>query len=543
MAATGSRKQQSRKHDGPTGRRTNRTVTNQCNIATCHIKDLKTERYAPMEDPTSTSEIHVDASTSEQSHLLREHSTSAASKGESHNEDSSIWAFFCSDRNFRLYILSGLISHAGEWFAYIACVRFIEDISDEDETDGNVNEGGDGVGREASSSALAISILVILRLLPKMFFSALGGLLSDSTDRKRTMICLDTMSALMSLGYLGAIRSKSLLLMYAIVFGQEIIEALYLPSSEAMYPQLTPTSKLMEQGCVWTEGAYAVISAFGAGLGGFCVAWFGLQFCFVLDCCTGLTSAALLCLMSGEWAADSEDEDDSDCIEEDYQSVSPPDSNNEGAESSYCSMMVSGFNYIWNGSVFPFVFIKATGMLLYGAVEVIAVAFSEQNSGPNESSQRLGIIYTSYGLGCVFGPFVSNLCTDIERPRTLMLASAASFGLIAFSWGGLALIDSFVGICILMALSSLGAEILWLDSDLLILSHSKNQFLGRVSALDDSLSVSFEAFSALLAGLLQGQAHLSTDKVCWVFAAIGVLCAGIWALFITVHNKRNRPGE
>ena len=481
----------------------------------------------------------LDASTTEQSPLVRVNSSSADAADKSDNEES-IWAFFCSDRNFRLYILSGLISHAGEWFAYIACVRFIEDISNEDKAGGNANKSGDGDGSEVSSSALAISMLVILRLLPKVFFSALGGLLSDSTDRKRTMICLDTVSALMSLGYLGAISSNSLLLMYAIVFGQEIIAALYLPSSEAMYPQLTPTAKLMEQGCVWTETAYAVMSAFGAGLGGFCVAWFGLQFCFVLDCCTGLISALLLWLMSGEWTADSEDEDDSECIEEDNQSIALPNSSNEGAEPSYCSMMVSGFKYIWNGSVFPFVFIKATGMLLYGAVEVIAVAFSEQNSGPDESSQRLGIIYTSYGLGCVFGPFVSNLCTDIERPRTLMFASAASFALIALSWGGLALIDSFVGICILMAFSSLGAEILWLDSDLLILSHSKNQFLGRVSALDDSLSVSFEALSALLAGLLQDQAYFSAEKVCWVFAVMGIVCAGIWALLITVQNKKEQ---
>ena len=485
--------------------------------------------------------LALDASTTEQSPLVRATSSSSADAADKSDNEESIWAFFCSDRNFRLYILSGLISHAGEWFAYIACVRFIEDISNEDKAGGNANKS-DGDGSEVSSSALGISMLVILRLLPKVFFSALGGLLSDSTDRKRTMICLDTVSALMSLGYLGAISSNSLLLMYAIVFGQEIIEALYLPSSEAMYPQLTPTSKLMEQGCVWTETAYAVMSAFGAGLGGFCVAWFGLQFCFVLDCCTGLISALLLWLMSGEWTADSEDEDDSECIEEDNQSIALPNSSNEGAEPSYCSMVVSGFKYIWNGSVFPFVFIKATGMLLYGAVEVIAVAFSEQNSGPDESSQRLGIIYTSYGLGCVFGPFVSNLCTDIERPRTLMFASAASFALIALSWGGLALIDSFVGICILMALSSLGAEILWLDSDLLMLSLSKNQFLGRVSALDDSLSVSFETLSALLAGLLQDQAYFSAEKVCWVFAVMGIVCAGIWALLITVHNKRNRPG-
>ena len=173
--------------------------------------------------PDQTSAL--DASTSEQSPLLRNNSSSADANKSDDND--SIWAFFCSDRNFRLYILSGLISHAGEWFAYIACVRFIEDISDDNGTDDSINEGSDGVGRKASSSALAISILVILRLLPKVFFSALGGLLSDSTDRKRTMICLDTISALMSLGYLGAIRSNSLLLMYAIVFGQEIIEALY----------------------------------------------------------------------------------------------------------------------------------------------------------------------------------------------------------------------------------------------------------------------------------------------------------------------------
>ena len=58
-------------------------------------------------------------------------------------------------------------------------------------------------------------------------------------------------------------------------------------------------------------------------------------------------------------------------------------------------MVNSGNDYIWSSAVRPLIFIKATGMIMYGATEVMAVTFSDEAGDPEGSSMRLGIYWPS----------------------------------------------------------------------------------------------------------------------------------------------------
>ena len=98
------------------------------------------------------------------------------------------WALIRDNENFRWYLLSYLVTHAGEWFSYVASISCIEQIQASNNT----------------VTRTSISILVSLRLLPNALFTSIGGVLADSYDRKRIMFILDILGAFVALLFLLA---------------------------------------------------------------------------------------------------------------------------------------------------------------------------------------------------------------------------------------------------------------------------------------------------------------------------------------------------
>jgi dTMP kinase len=65
----------------------------------------------------------------------------------------------------------------GEWLTYLASISLIEEVTTRDGNNQNTNT--------------LISILILVKLLPNVFFLPIGGILADSYDRRRIQIALD----------------------------------------------------------------------------------------------------------------------------------------------------------------------------------------------------------------------------------------------------------------------------------------------------------------------------------------------------------------
>mmetsp|Transcript_9946 Transcript_9946/g.22848 ORF Transcript_9946/g.22848 Transcript_9946/m.22848 type:complete len:167 (-) Transcript_9946:47-547(-) len=70
----------------------------------------------------------------------------------------SYWSLIRDNKNFRLYLVSYLVTHTGEWFTYVASLTAIEQI-----------QASKGV-----VSRTSISVLVCLRLLPNVLLTSVG---------------------------------------------------------------------------------------------------------------------------------------------------------------------------------------------------------------------------------------------------------------------------------------------------------------------------------------------------------------------------------
>lgn len=179
------------------------------------------------------------------------------------NEKATYLGLIRNNRPYRLYLASYLVARAGDWFNYVACITAIEDI----------------LGPN-SKSMTAISVLVIIRLLPNVFLSSIGGALADARDRRIVMLFLDICGAVAVMLYCIACRLKSLTGIYLVSFLLESIAALYEPSKSAIIPLLVPEEEFLKKAMTLSVLAWSTMAAVGASLGGFTVSWLGIQACF-----------------------------------------------------------------------------------------------------------------------------------------------------------------------------------------------------------------------------------------------------------------------
>jgi MFS family permease len=180
------------------------------------------------------------------------------------NEGASFYRLLKDNREFRLYIISYLVTKCGEWLTYVASISMIEDW----------------LGGGHSTSRTAISYLVVIRIMPNVILSAAGGALADSRDRRHSMIALDLLGSVVTLLFLVALHYKSIAMVYVVTVLQETVAALYEPCRGALLPLLVTDEEGLKNATTLSGLAWSLMAAVGASLGGVLVALFGWKFCF-----------------------------------------------------------------------------------------------------------------------------------------------------------------------------------------------------------------------------------------------------------------------
>jgi hypothetical protein len=234
----------------------------------------------------------------------------------------------------------------------------------------------------------------------------------------------------------------------------------------------------------------------------------------VLDSLTYVASAVLLWMVRGDYnVADTEKE---------YET--PYD--------QFRRMTVDGGRYLRSSFFGILVFLKASAALTYGAADVLNVSLSEQvDDGINDSSQRLGILFSVAGVGCLLGPLMTEPWVNMDRPESLQLSCIVSFGVVAVGFYGWGLFHSFWSLCLFACIRSAGSSVLWINSSLLLQKFSEPELLGRVMAVDYALALLTESLSAFICGVLQDHLGLTVDEVSLVEAIGATLLMILWGWY------------
>jgi hypothetical protein len=136
--------------------------------------------------------------------------------------------------------------------------------------------------------------------------------------------------------------------------------------------------------------------------------------------------------------------------------------------STYFRMSIDGARYITTSPVLPFVLIKASGGLVWGAADPLNVRFAHVDGDVGRDSERLGFLYGTLGVACFIGPLLADALTDINRPSTVQLACLAAFGCVTIGFVGWTFPASFWCTVVFTFIRGIGASTLWMESTFLI---------------------------------------------------------------------------
>jgi MFS family permease len=170
------------------------------------------------------------------------------------------------NRPFRLYLLSYVANHLGEWLTYLSSLSAIEAI--------HLAEGREKAGQTA------VSLLIAIRLSPNVLLSPFGGFLADQFDRRISMIILDFLGALCALLFIFAVEYRSIPMIYLATFLQECVAGIYEPSRTAIIPLLTTSEEELQKATTLAGMAWSVVAAVGSAAGGLLVTLVGIRGCY-----------------------------------------------------------------------------------------------------------------------------------------------------------------------------------------------------------------------------------------------------------------------
>jgi hypothetical protein len=193
------------------------------------------------------------------------------------------------------------------------------------------------------------------------------------------------------------------------------------------------------------------------------------------------------------------------------------------------TMTVEGYRYVCSKFWGPLVLLKASIALIYGASDVLNVAFSERGTG--DADLKLGLLFAMSGIGALLGPLVSDRFTSMSNMKSLQLAAIVSICSIFLGYLGMGLLSPFAYTCFFSVIRSAGSSATWINSSVLLQSFSAPEKMGRVLAVDYALGLSTEAFSALVSGILQDKGGLSAEQVSIIMSAIGAAVFCAWSFY------------
>ncbi|GKY94491.1 hypothetical protein MPSEU_000415000 [Mayamaea pseudoterrestris] len=398
------------------------------------------------------------------------------------NTEVTYFSLLRSNRNFRLFLMSYIVAHLGEWLTYLASMSAIAEI--QNEQIGNVE--GD------SSSRMAISLLIVIRLIPNILLSPIGGALADGRDRRHIMMGLDVCGSLTALLFMFAFHQRSVPLIYLATFLQECVAGLYEPSRSAIIPLMCPGDEEMKKATTMAGVAWSVIAAFGSAAGGFLASLVGIHGCYKMDVVTYLVSAALMFSVGGSWTVEEEREKPSGKAEQ--------------------NMVIQGISYLRNAFFGGLIFLKASVFIISGANDVLYVSYSERGP-PDYQASRLGMLFGSIGVGSFIGPLLIERFNDMDNPRVIQSLCLVGFVVMMVGCLMMGALTSFPLILFSSAFLSMGRSVVWINSSLLLQKFCAPEMLGRVSSIEYSAALLAEGVSAVMAGFLQDRFNVSANNV------------------------------
>jgi MFS family permease len=305
-------------------------------------------------------------------------------------------------RDFRLIWLGQLISLAGTQMQQVAINWHIYILT---------------------KSPVALGLIGLMRVVPIIVFSLIGGAIADARDRRRVLVV--TQIAMMffaaTLGLLTITGLINAPLIYALAALTAAAGAFDSPARQALYPNLVPQEHLTNAVSLINLSRQTA-SILGPTLAGFVIAALNVEAVYWINAASFLAVLAALVLMK------------------------TPAQKSLGASSVSLSAVGEGFRFVIQSPIIlstmlldflATFFSSATSLLPIFASEIL-----------NVGAQGLGILYGAESIGAIIAGAIMSLIGNLKRQGAILLGAVAAYGVATTLYG---MSDLFILSIVLLA--------------------------------------------------------------------------------------------
>jgi Na+/melibiose symporter-like transporter len=394
------------------------------------------------------------------------------------------------NRDFRLVLTAQVISYAGDWFATVALLGLVLDLTHSD---------------------LAASLVFVSQTLPAFLMTPLAGPAADRFDRRRLMLGVSVLQAGAAVSFL-LVGEGTAWLAFAAQGSISALAAFFQPASQAGLPNLVDADDL-PTATVMMSATWGAMLAIGAALGAAFTVAFGRRASFVADAASFAVAAALIASvrrsMNGDRALPS-------------------------GRMRPLADTAEGLRYARRHAHVLALLASKMGFGLAAGVAGLLAVLATQRFHAGDAGT--GLLLAARGVGVVTGPFL--IRRVVERGTSAILLTCGVAALVFAAGYAVVSISTVIALAAVGVLvAHLGGGAQWTASTYGLQVTTPDEFRGRIFATDFALVTLTMSVSFTVAGLAAESVGPGP-----VVAALAGLSA-VWATAYLFFTRRLRASS
>lgn len=398
-----------------------------------------------------------------------------------------MWSMLRTNRDVRALFIAQVVSFMGDWFAYVAFVGLVQDVTD---------------------APILVTMVYVAQSLPAFFMSAVAGPTADRFDRRKIIRTVSILQAVAAAGLLFVSSAGSLWFGFLCLCVISGLGSFVGPAAQAGVPNLVRSPEELKQASLLFGSLWGAMLAVGAALGGLVSTVFGRDVAFIANAVSFVGAALLVSLIRRPMQL----ERDPNIVRTRMRPVAD---------------MAEAFSYARKDhAILALLASKATFAMGAGIVGLLAVLAKEELHGGDGAT---GVLMAARGVGVAAGPLIASRLVGPSLSRVLLMCGSAGLAFGA-CYLGLSVAPTLWVAAILVLVAHLGGGAQWTLSTYGLQRRAPDHIRGRIIAGDFGIVTLIITLSNLAAGGLAGV--VGARWAIAVFAIIG-LVAGAAYLVVT----------
>lgn len=394
------------------------------------------------------------------------------------------------NRDFRALFTAQVISFMGDWFATVALLGLVLDLT----------------GSDAAAAGVFIA-----QTLPAFIATPLAGPAADRFDRRKLMLVVSVAQSMAALTLLFAGPGRAWVA-FAAQGSISLLGAFFGPASQASMPNLVDTRDLPTATAMMSS-TWGAMLAVGAALGGLFTVAFGRQAAFVADAASFVVAALLIASIRRSTR---------------LASTRARERMRPLADTA------EGIRYARHNPTVAALLMSKMGFGLGGSVAGILPILATKTFDAGDAG--IGLLLGARGVGVVIGPLLARKFTD-STERILFVC-----GVAAISYGACyALVPQSPVLAVASAfvlLAHLGGGTQWTLSTYGLQVATPDALRGRIFAADFALVTMTLTLSYFVSGA--ASSRYGPEPVLRVLAAVSLVWGSIYLLLTRRIRRRIR---